>query len=50
MLNIEEQKKFVKIMTNSLLFKGAMAFQVPMAGLSGMKIPVLNEEERRRIP
>jgi len=45
MLNIEEQKKFVNIMTNSLLFKGAMAFQVPMAGLSGMKIPVLNEEE-----
>ncbi|MFN8284489.1 MAG: DUF4442 domain-containing protein [Chitinophagales bacterium] len=45
MLNEAEQKKFVKIMTNSLLFKGAMVMQVPMAGLSGMKIPILNEEE-----
>lgn len=45
MLNTEEQNKFVKIMTNSLLFKGAMTMQVPMAGLSGMKIPILNQEE-----
>ena len=45
MLNLQEQKKFQSIMTNALLFKGAMAVQLPFAGLSGMQIPVLNEEE-----
>lgn len=45
MLNNKEQLKFQKIMTNPLLFKGAMAVQLPMAGISGMEIPVLNEDE-----
>jgi len=44
MLNIQEQKKFQSIMTNALLFKGAMTVQLPFAGLSGMQIPVLTEE------
>lgn len=45
MLNLQEQKKFQSIMTNALLFKGAMAVQLPFAGLSGMQISVLNEDE-----